>query len=74
MAGPDQGGYSVKVDNEPKGNFTAVLDQPDYGHLLFAAHELQDGVVHTLMLINEDQGQSLAFDYAIVQTGQPDVR
>lgn len=73
LGGPDQGGYGVKLDDKAMGIFTAISDDADYKYLLYAAHGLKDGVVHTLVLGNEDEGQSLAFDYAIVQSGSQDL-
>ncbi|ORY24292.1 hypothetical protein BCR39DRAFT_500213 [Naematelia encephala] len=74
IAGPDQGAYSVTLNNVTVGNFSAEADTVDYHHLLFATHGLDDGPMHYLTLTNEGQ-TSLAFDMAYITSqaffGQP---
>lgn len=69
MSGPDQGAYSVLLDDHAMGPYTSKTDSASYDFLLFAAHELEDGPVHRLMIVSEDEGGgSLAFDVAVISS------
>ena len=70
ISGAAQGSYRAVVDGELIGNYSARSEATDYRHLLFEVHNLADGEPHTLTLVNDVEGASLAFDYAIIQTGQ----
>jgi hypothetical protein len=69
MSGPDQGTYSATLDNHTMGQYTAQAAEVDYHHLLFAAHDLDDGKIHYLTLTNTQKEASLAFDYALISIG-----
>ena len=73
MAGPDQGLYTISLDDRKSITYTAKADSVDYKHLLFSAHGLVDGEVHTLEMVNEAEGGSLVYDYFEVQTGTKDL-
>lgn len=66
LSGPSQSSYIAQLDNTTVGTYTARAADTDYHHLLFSAHDLQDGVTHQLTLVNAQEGASLAFDYAVV--------
>ncbi|RSH91113.1 hypothetical protein EHS25_010289 [Saitozyma podzolica] len=66
LSGPSQSPYIAQLDNSTVGTYTARAADTDYHHLLFSAHDLQDGVTHQLTLVNAQEGASLAFDYAVV--------
>lgn len=74
MAGPDQGAYKAVLDGKEVGKYTANSPKANYNSLLFAAHELQDGIVHRLQLVNDQAGASLAFDMALITTSTEDIR
>lgn len=67
MSGPNQGGYIVTLNNETMGAFTSAADTVDYEYLLYAAHDLEDGVEHYFSLTSADEN-SLAFDMAWVRS------
>ncbi|WWD18502.1 hypothetical protein CI109_102954 [Kwoniella shandongensis] len=75
ISGPEQGSFLATLDNHTLGTYSAYNDQGDtnYHHLLFTAHQLEDGPIHTLTLTNQGsseggEGDGLAFDYAVVQS------
>lgn len=68
IAGEGQGSYSATLDNITIGQYTANARATDYHKLLFAAHGLRDGPLHYLTLSNIDDGSSLAFDVAIINS------
>jgi len=71
MSGPDLGEVSAILDhNSTKAS--AYTRDVDYRHLLFQAHNLDEGVVHNLTFVNGQEGSNLVFDYAIVQSGEDD--
>ena len=74
MSGPDQGGYAVLLDDRAMGEFTAEAERVDYRYLLFATGGLDDGLVHTLTLVNREEGRYLTFDYMVVQSETGDTR
>jgi hypothetical protein len=66
LSGPSQSSYIAQLDNTTIGTYTARTADTEYHHLLFSAHDLQDGVTHELTLVNAQDGASMAFDYAVV--------
>lgn len=75
MKGSAQGEFIASVDDREIGRMSAKGGEtPDYHHLLFSAHDLEEGVVHTLRLENGEEDKLLVFDYAMVQTSSKDPR
>lgn len=72
LAGPIHGTYSASLDNGTATNFEAHQNTVDFHHLLFEAHDLEDGILHTLVLTDTDDNERLAFDVAYVTTAVPD--
>ena len=56
------------LDNVTIGQYSALAAVTDYNKVLFEAHSLDDGPRHYLVLTNDDEARSLAFDMAIVQS------
>ena len=69
MSGPKQGLFSVELDNITIGQYMTQSTSVDCHRLLFAAHDLIDGLEHQLSLTNDDEeGGSLVFDVAYIHS------